>query len=443
MSNKIKPNRSISRAFLIICLLLIIIDMPLTLIVDNQYTSQLRDYDIENTTSIIYFFLHHPTLAKIGHEDVLRAIEDERMHLQFSTKPKYTNVFKTIDCTSADNCKLQYSQINHSLKNTRLNQPHAFLKFSYYIAPAKIWLNFHFMKRSYPILAIVLVVVEIAIVFISLTYILSIYRFSKPWQKIKELSTKLGLPLARKTTPFFGPTIIKQSVFLMELMAQKIEHLINERVKTIASLSHDIRTPLTRAQFYLHEIKNSDVANKLQQQFDEIQYFLNQTLSYAKQDYQEEPKRKLELISLLETICQDMVEAKKSVLFHSEINRFPFLGQKIGLTRALRNLIENGIKYGEKVEVTISAEAEGVKIYIDDQGPGLPEDMLTKVMQPFVRYQFDKNNKASGTGLGLVIAKSIIENNNGKINLINNHPVGLRVIVRLWQRDEQEKPDEA
>ena len=429
-------RRFVMRMFLFICLLLILIDMPLTLYIDGDYTKSLEQHDIINTTNIIYFFLEKPEFAKLNHENVLRAIENERLKLSFSDQPRYQDKIKNLFCKPDTICHVSHVKIHSSLENLHLGAPHPFLKFSYYVAPSKVWLNFHFMKRSYPVMAVLLVILELAIVFVTITYLVSVYRFTRPWEKIRALSEKLGLTMTRKTIPFFGPTIIKESVALMEAMAQKIDQLIQERVKTIASLSHDIRTPLTRAQFYLQEIDDKILAENLQKQCDEIQHYLNETLSYAKQDYQDEPKRKLELISLVDTICHEMQATKQPVVFHSEVPRYAVFAQRVGLIRAFSNLINNGVKYGKSVEVTIKEEIGGIKITIEDHGPGLPEKVLNKVFEPFYRYYKDKDGKSSGTGLGLSIAKTIIESNNGTISLENIIPNGLRVIMYLWNKEE-------
>ena len=432
-------RRFVMRAFLFICLLLIIIDMPLTLYIDGDYTNNLEQQDISNTTSIMYLFLEKPVLAKLNHESVLRAIENERLHLSFSKRPLFLDQIKYLFCKPDIVCHVSHAKIQSSLENLHIGVPHPFLKFSYYVAPSKVWLNFHFMKRSYPVMAILLVILELAIVFASITYLISVYRFTKPWEKIRALSEKLGLTMSRRSIPFFGPTIIKESVGLMEAMAQKIDQLIQERVKTIASLSHDIRTPLTRAQFYLHEIEDKKLADNLQKQCDEIQHYLNETLSYAKQDYQDEPKRGLDIISLVDTICHEMQATKQPVIFQSRVPKFAIYGQRIGLVRAFTNLIVNGVKYGKSVEVSVKEEVGGIKITIDDHGPGLPIKMLKKVFEPFYRYYEDKNSKSSGTGLGLSIAKTIIENNNGAIGLENITPKGLRVNIYLWNNKEESK----
>jgi signal transduction histidine kinase len=431
-------RRFVIRMFLFICLLLVLIDMPLTIYIDGDYTNDLEQRDITNTTNIMYFFLEKPKLAKFQHENILRAIENERLSLSFSNKPLYLDQIKYLFCKPGTICHVSHYKIHSSLEELHIGVPHPFLKFSYYVAPSKVWLNFHFMKRSYPVIAVLLVMLELAIVFVSITYLISVYRFTRPWEKIRALSENLGLTMSRKSIPFFGPTIIKESVVLMEAMASKIDLLIQERVKTIASLSHDIRTPLTRAQFYLHEIEDKELAGHLQKQCDEIQFYLNETLSYAKQDYQDEPKRNLEIISLIDTICHEMQATKQPVVFHSEAPRFAIFGQRVGLMRAISNLITNGVKYGKSVDVYVKEELGGIKLTIDDHGPGLPEKMLKKVFEPFYRYYKDKEAKSSGTGLGLSIAKTIVENNNGTISLQNILPQGLRVIVYLWNNTERE-----
>jgi signal transduction histidine kinase len=425
MNNRtILQNRHNYRVFLLVCLCLVIINLPLSLITNNNYSDQLIKLNFEKTSNIIYFFYKTTQLDNNTNERILSALNNEKLHLDFSNKPKYQQTVLIPACKQT--CR---GTINGQLKKINFSDPSPPVNFSVFISPIKQWLNFSFEKLQYPLLSIFSAVLQLAVLFVIFTYLISMQRFVHAWRKIMLMSNKVGITLSRKHTPFFGPTIISESITLMEIMVQRIDKLIQERVATIAALSHDIRTPLTRMKFYSDKITEPNLKTAVGKQINEIQYFLEETLSYSRQDYQDEPKKRVDLISLLEAICTDMQDVHQDVLFFSTVKQYVITGQRIGLKRAMSNLIENGIKYGKAVIVKINHTKHGIKIEIIDKGTGLPEEALAQVLEPFGRYTKNHDKKIQGTGLGLTIAKTIIESNQGKLILGNDKQLGLNVTL--------------
>ena len=370
----------IYRVFLLVCLILVVLDFPLMVYIDNDYLHEHALINYNRTVDIVNYFSNTPLHPSAEREQLQRAISSERLQFSMSSQPQYELQFNSL----ASHPIVKNASINDGeLDQDYFTQPHPYLEFSYYLVTKKLWLNFLFKEHSYPFLAFLFALVELVLFIAAMTFLVSSYRFLEPWHKIRSVCKRLGIPMQQKTLPLLGSAVIKESIYLMETLAQKIDILISERIATIASLSHDIRTPLTRAQFYLQKVTDPQLSQQLQKQIDEIKYYLNQTLSYAKQDYHEEPKRALDVISLVETYCDEMQAINAPVTFHTEVKRYVMEAQKIGLQRAIGNIISNGIKYGKVVHVQLETVGAALHVIIDDQGPGLQPTEFDKVFKPF------------------------------------------------------------
>lgn len=284
---------------------------------------------------------------------------------------------------------------------------------SIYVPSLTQWVNIKVVQTAYPLSSILFIFVQICILLFLLTYIWSNSKLISPLNRLKVLSHKLSIKYDQSVS--YHPFLAKNSALIMEEMIKKIEEFSQERITTMAALSHDIKTPLTRARLYVHFIEDIELQDKITEQLCEIEYFLNQSLSYAKNDFKEEKFSELDIILLVREIAQAVAEDSPDSIqiFPSKKTSFMIKGQRINLKRAFRNLIENAIKYGGKVYINIESSAKVpciVNIY--DDGPGIPEDKLALVLQPFYRLDESRSSKIKGSGLGLCIAQTIFHNHN-------------------------------
>jgi signal transduction histidine kinase len=104
------------------------------------------------------------------------------------------------------------------------------------------------------------------------------------------------------------------------------------------------------------------------------------------------------------------------------------------LKRALRNLLNNAVKYGKTASASIMSTPNVIEIIIDDEGPGIPEQELTRVLQPFYRVEGSRSRETGGIGLGLAITQSIVQTDGGELTLTNRSDGGLRAKVKLPRR---------
>ncbi len=299
-----------------------------------------------------------------------------------------------------------------------------------YRLPSGKWLNvaFGYEPPPFPLIKVLFIIFEIIVAILLLSYAWSLNRFSSPLQQLKQHADELGMDLQAKKTPIYGPTLAKNALQSMNLMQDRLYQLVRERVASIAALSHDIKTPLTRLKLRVQMMDEKDKQVSMLNDISDIEILLSETLNFAKQDYHQEEKRRLDLVALLQTLSNDLQDTEQPVSFERKISRAIIMGQSSNLTRAFNNLIQNAILYGHRCDVSMQMNQRRIEVHFRDQGPGIPDEIQEKVFEPFFRFEKSRSRKTGGTGLGLAIARSILLANDGQITL-QNLEKGLDVVV--------------
>ena len=135
-----------------------------------------------------------------------------------------------------------------------------------------------------------------------------------------------------------------------------------------------------------------------------------------------EQPRQVDLSALVESLCTDLDEMGEPVNWNNH-SPAPISCRPNEIKRAVRNLVENAVAYGNKADVRISDTADGYDVLVEDEGPGIPEDDRQRVFEPFVRLESSRNEATGGTGLGLTLVKAIAEGHGGAVKL-ENRPGG-------------------
>jgi len=197
----------------------------------------------------------------------------------------------------------------------------------------------------------------------------------------------------------------------------------------IAAISHDLRTPITRLRLRAEFVDDPNQQQRMLADLGEMETMIRATLAFAKEEADPEPRRSVDLVSLLESVCQDWPEATLST--EDEPRRLAYLCQPVGVRRGLTNLVANAVKYGDRARVTLARTAGDIVIAIDDDGPGIPEDEMENVFRPFYRVDHSRSRDTGGTGLGLSVARAVFRAHGGDVTLANRPEGGLRATVTL------------
>ncbi len=260
--------------------------------------------------------------------------------------------------------------------------------------------------------------------------IFMVRRITRPLVALTQASEKLGRGEITPPLPERGPTDIRQTIHAFNQMNQRLQRFVQDRTRMLAAISHDLRTPITTLRLRAEFLENAESRTKILATLDEMQAMTEATLAFAREAATQEDTRRVDLNALVASLCEDLADMGQDVEW-IEIEAYPYACRPVSLKRALRNLIENAVRYGQRARVVILPSDTALQITIDDKGPGIPTTDFERVFDPFVRLESSRNRETGGIGLGMSIARSIVHGHGGEIRLNNQVSSGLQVIVTL------------
>lgn len=227
-----------------------------------------------------------------------------------------------------------------------------------------------------------------------------------------------------------GTHEVREAAAAFNGMQRRIRSLIQDRALSLAAISHDLKTPLTRLRFRIDDLTDERLKQSIADDIDEMEEMINGTIAFLRGEASPEDSRPLELRAILENICFDHADRGHAVSL-SGSGKGILHGQSSDLKRAFSNIIQNALKYGNIARVSIVDASSRVEVVIEDEGPGIPTEQLTAVFTPFYRVDQSRGRETGGVGLGLTVAHRVVTAHEGMIKLINITPRGLRVVVTL------------
>lgn len=257
---------------------------------------------------------------------------------------------------------------------------------------------------------------------------------TRPLSRMAAAARALGEDPERMALDSSGPTEVVQAVAAFTQMQERIRAHVAERTRILAAVTHDLQTPITRLRLRAELIEDAALRSRVQSDLDAMQDLVREGLAYARSLNDKAPAQAIDLDALAAALCDDAAELGWSVSVQGKAG-VPCRARPDGLRRALWNLIENGIKFGQRVELELGTNPDGIELRIRDHGPGLPEDELEKVFAPFYRLEASRNRETGGTGLGLAIVRNLLRAHQGEVRLRNHPQGGLEAIVSLPRAD--------
>lgn len=229
--------------------------------------------------------------------------------------------------------------------------------------------------------------------------------------------------------PESGPSDVRRLVSAYNGMRTRIAGLLDEKDRMLGAIGHDLRTPLASLRVRAEGMEDEGERDRMAATIEEMNRTLDDILSLARLGRPSEAETRVDLSALLDQVVDDfqMLGADVSL---AETPRTTVTIRPTLVTRALRNLIDNAVKYGTTAKVDIISEPGGVAVTVDDEGPGIPEDKIEAMFEPFARLEQSRSRETGGTGLGLALAKAIALQHGGRLTLENRTPHGLR--ATLW-----------
>ncbi|MFN4277957.1 MAG: sensor histidine kinase [Ferrovibrio sp.] len=272
--------------------------------------------------------------------------------------------------------------------------------------------------------------------FVVIAAIIAALTFWSTWRLLRPLKalvvTAQGWRAGQEPTPLpaRGPLEFRAIATAFNDMQDEISRFVRDRSELVVALSHDLRTPLTRLQLRAEYIDDPEQRQRMLDELHFMEALTDQLLSFASLNPRNEPMQRVDIAVLLTTLCDDRSDAG-AVLEYAGPRHMVIDCRPTAILRAMMNLIENAIKYSDFAYVALQADVDGVCIFVRDSGPGIPENELDRVLQPFYRVDASRSRETGGLGMGLSVARAIVLEHRGSITLRNRLPHGLEVEIRL------------
>lgn len=295
-----------------------------------------------------------------------------------------------------------------------------------------VWFNFktNRFEAPPPWAGKTLQLLALLLILVIVTGLLIARRMARPMAQLADAANSFGLGQTQAALPEKGPREVRNTIRAFNLMQERLRKHITDRSQMLAAVSHDLRTPLTTLRLRAEYIDDTGMREKTLETLEEMEAILSATLGFARDEAADEKTRSTDLAALLQSLVDDHIDLGGDVSYEGP-DRAVFMCRPIALKRALNNLIDNALKYGETAKVRLSGDNAGVEICVDDRGPGIPDADLEKVFTPFFRLETSRSRKTGGTGLGLSVARTIVHAHGGQLSLINRSAGGLRALMHL------------
>ncbi|MFI4935603.1 MAG: ATP-binding protein [Caulobacterales bacterium] len=228
----------------------------------------------------------------------------------------------------------------------------------------------------------------------------------------------------------YGAKEVRQAAQAFLAMKARIQRYVDQRTTLLASVSHDLRTPLTRLKLELALAEPGARVEAMKRDLAEMEHMIDEYLAFARGEGGEALER-VDLRPLLDEVSEGAVRAGAQIRVSADFGLAATVRPN-SIKRALSNLVMNAAAHGEHVELAAHATpAGGVEILVDDDGPGIAPERFEDAFTPFGRLDDARNQNEKGVGLGLAIARDVARGHGGEVTLDRSPLGGLRAVVRL------------
>lgn len=223
-----------------------------------------------------------------------------------------------------------------------------------------------------------------------------------------------------------GPDDTRRLIAAHNAMEARISALLDEKDVMLGAIGHDLKTPLAALRVRIESVEDPAERDKMAAGIEDITRSLDDILSLARVGRPSDPLERTDLAALLAAVVEEYEDMGEPVTL-AETERVALPLRATWLRRALRNLIGNAVRYGERARVSLAREGRWAVVRIEDDGPGIPEGDIAAMMEPFARGETSRNRETGGSGLGLTLARAIAEQHGGSVRLYNRQARGVAV----------------
>ncbi|HSH87342.1 MAG TPA: ATP-binding protein [Methylophilus sp.] len=255
---------------------------------------------------------------------------------------------------------------------------------------------------------------------------------TQPLRKLANAALQLARNIENPPLPENqGSTEVRHAAKAFNEMQRSILKHVQERGFILGAIAHDLQTPLTRLRLRLEKVKDPELKQSLVNDLTATQEMVREGLDFARLCSENIDKNRVDLAALATAVCDNFEEAGHTIHKTLPDQAITIMGSAHLLTRCLNNLLSNAINYAQSPTLTIQVKESRVLCVISDDGPGIPEQELDNVLEPFRRLEDSRSRHTGGTGLGLSIARMIIEKHGGNMTLTNKQAPASGLVVQI------------
>lgn len=445
---RLLPNSLAARFTILLAVALIVANAVAFFILSLERNRELRDF--RRNSQIEQLVILVPALNALDpklRQDVVRASSGRRLRLRLAERPLVDagslngisseklaeQMGQSLDLPPGTEIRVQTSenQASENQSNDRRRRNSRARSIVEIAIPLLdgTWLNARqtsFVPRPFiytrgtwlPILFTLLGVLAVGLWFIR--------RLTKPLRELASAASRVGRGDRSKPLDESGAAEFKNTAHAFNIMQEDIDRFDVERARTIAAVGHDLRTPITSLRLRAEMVEDDELRQPMIRTLDDMKVMADELLHWGKSEKDVEPFQSVDLSELLSRLCE-----QTKVQF---IPSAPLLvsGRPVALRRAFSNIIDNTSRYASSGTAKVESKDGKAVVTFEDSGPGISMNQLATIFDPFTRGDASRSKDSGGAGLGLSIAKAVIEVHNGTISLNNRAEAnGTIVVVKL------------
>lgn len=252
-----------------------------------------------------------------------------------------------------------------------------------------------------------------------------------PIERLALAAEKIGLDLDAPPLEERGTREVTIAARAFNKMQTRLQRLIHGQTQMLAAISHDLRSAVTRLELRGELLKDGAEREGLLRVTKDMRQMVQSVLDFVRGHDTLEESRNTNLTALVESLCEDLRDEGFALDYQTDAQPHVLRCRPAALRRAIQNLIDNAVRYGDSVHLSFFQQQGDLVIAVDDNGPGIPDQQLREVFKPFYRLEPSRNPNTGGVGLGLAIAQNIVHAHGGELLLTNREAGGLRAEIRL------------
>ncbi|WP_338767521.1 ATP-binding protein [Massilia sp. METH4] len=289
--------------------------------------------------------------------------------------------------------------------------------------------NPYFLETGNPLTRDRLLLQALSLAAVLLVSILVVRWITRPLAALADAATAFGKGENPPALPHAGSREFVATARAFEEMRRRIVRYMEDRERLFVSISHDLRTPIMRLKLRTELLDEDALRDEFHDDLDELEMMVKGALQTVKDSDIHENATEVRLDALLGRMVRDARLAGHEVSFTP--SGLAVTARPLALKRAIGNLLDNALYYGERVELTAGERAGDIEIVVRDHGPGVPEAALAALGQPYTRLEHGRSRNSGGMGLGISIARGIVQAHGGTLALANAPGGGLRATIVL------------